>query len=528
MKIAAALISVANKSGLPELADALAAAGAKLFASGGTAAALRQAGAQVADLNEITGDAEILDGRVKTLNTNLHAAVLADPENPAHLAELRKRGLPKLNLVVVNFYPFAKVAASGADEKTIIENIDIGGPALARAAAKSGAVVLTDPADYPAFVAELKSGEVSPETAKALSAKAFAEVARLDADIANHFVKQQAAKQNESVVFPSRVFLHLEKRGELRYGENPHQSAARYVVCGGEFHRGGGGGGGKKSEWTQAGGGALSYNNILDAQSARGVVSLFDSPAAVVVKHNNPCGVAVGDSLASAFDRARRGDPLSAFGGVVALNGIVDAECAKALAAHFLEVVVAPGFSDEAKKILGAKEKLRLAIPPEPLSQPESEFRIADGVALSQVPDAMCEGDFNFEVQSDRPPTDAELRALRFAWKCAAMLKSNAVALARGEMLVGAGAGQSSRVDAAKLACDKMARAELRGDESAAPLVGASDGFFPFPDAAQALLESGATAIAHPGGAKRDAEIAKVANDFGAALVVSGRRHFRH
>ena len=283
------------------------------------------------------------------------------------------------------------------------------------------------------------------------------------------------------------------------------------------------------------------------------------------MKHNNPCGVAVGDSLASAFDRARRGDPLSAFGGVVALNGIVDAECAKALAAYFLEVVVAPGFSDAAKKILGAKEKLRLAIPPEsfaresesgtddgsgsgesgsdprnsgggrggvnesqPESERESEFRIADGVALSQVPDAMCDADFNFEVQSDRPPTDAELRALRFAWKCAAMLKSNAVALARGEMLVGAGAGQSSRVDAAKLACDKMTRAELRGDESAAPLVGASDGFFPFPDAAQALLESGATAIAHPGGAKRDAEIAKVANDFGAALVVSGRRHFRH
>ena len=291
-----------------------------------------------------------------------------------------------------------------------------------------------------------------------------------------------------------------------------------------------------------------------------------------MVKHNNPCGVAVGDSLASAFDRARRGDPLSAFGGVVALNGIVDAECAKALAAHFLEVVVAPGFSDAAKKILGAKEKLRLAIPPEsfaresesgtddgydsgesgsdprnsgfglrnsgggrgggnesqPVSERESEFRIAGGVALSQVPDAMCDADFNFEVQSDRPPTDAELRALRFAWKCAAMLKSNAVALARGEMLVGAGAGQSSRVDAAKLACGKMARAELRGDESAAPLVGASDGFFPFPDAAQALLESGATAIAHPGGAKRDAEIAKIANDFGAALVVSGRRHFRH
>ena len=509
MKITSAILSVSDKTGLPELAKALVASGVDIFASGGTAAALAQNSVPVKDLAQITGDAEILNGRVKTLNTNLHASVLANLQNSDHAAELQKRGIPQVQLVAVNFYPFAQVANSGGSEADIIENIDIGGPALVRAAAKGGRIVLSSPDQYPALIAALKDGEIPPSFVQECTARAFAEVAQLDADIANHFARKNAPDPQN----PGRVFIPLRKSGELRYGENPHQPAACYVV-------------GNSPGWALAGGGALSYNNILDAQSAwRAVAALGEKPAAVVVKHNNPCGAATADSLCAAFDQARRGDPLSAFGGVVALNQIADAETAEALAAMFLEVVVAPGFSEDAVKIFAGKERPRLAIPPRSSAQ-SAEWRIADGAALAQMPDIADESDF--EIKSKRRPDAAELRALRFAWKIAAALKSNAVALARGTTLAGVGAGQSSRVDAAVLARDKMARAELTDDEKSAPLAAASDGFFPFPDAARVLLEAGATAVAHPGGSKRDDEIVKVADEFGAALAVVGRRHFRH
>ena len=509
MKITSAILSVSDKTGLPELAKALVESGVDIFASGGTAAALAQNSIPVKDLAEITGDAEILSGRVKTLNTNLHASVLANLENSDHAAELQKRGVPQVQLVAVNFYPFAQVAGAGASEAEVIENIDIGGPALVRAAAKGGRAVLSSPDQYPALIAALKDGEIPPALVREFIARAFAEVAQLDADIANHFARSIAPDART----PARVFIPLRKTGELRYGENPHQPAACYVVGG-------------SPGWRLAGGGALSYNNILDAQSAwRAAAALGEQPAAVVVKHNNPCGAATADSLCAAFDKARRGDPLSAFGGVVALNQIVDFETAEALAAMFLEVVVAPGFSADAVKVFAGKERPRLATPPPPSAQ-DAEWRIADGAALAQVPDFADESDF--EIKSKRRPDAAEMRALRFAWKIAAALKSNAVALARGTMLAGAGAGQSSRVDAAALARDKMARAELTEDEKSAPLVAASDGFFPFPDAARVLLEAGVAAVAHPGGSKRDDEIVKVADEFGAVLAVVGRRHFRH
>ena len=509
MKISSAILSVADKTGLPELAKALAQSGANIFATGGTAKILAQNNLPVQDLAQITGDAEILNGRVKTLNTNLHASVLANPQNSDHAAELQKRGIPQVQLVAVNFYPFAQVANAGASEEDIIENIDIGGPALVRAAAKGGRVVLSNPAQYPAFIAALKDGVIPHSLVQEFIAQAFAEVAQLDADIANHFAQKNAPDPRA----PDRVFIPLRKSGELRYGENPHQPAARYVVGG-------------ASDWKLAGGGALSYNNILDAQSAwRAVAALGERPAAVVVKHNNPCGAATADSLCAAFEKARRGDPLSAFGGVAALNKIADSETARALSAMFLEVIVAPGFSEEALQIFAGKERPRLAIPPSSPAR-DSEWRIADGTALSQIPDFADE--VSFEIKSKRQPDEAELRALHFAWKIAAALKSNAIAFARGTMLAGAGAGQSSRVDAAVLARDKMARAELTDDEKSMPLVAASDGFFPFPDAARVLLESGATAILHPGGAKRDDEIAQVADEFGAALAIAGRRHFRH
>ena len=509
MKITSAILSVSDKTGLPELAKALVQSGVDIFASGGTAAALAQNSVPVKDLAQITGDAEILGGRVKTLNTNLHASVLANFENSDHTAELQKRGVPRVELVAVNFYPFAQVAGAGASEADVIENIDIGGPALVRAAAKGGRVVLSSPDQYPALIAALKGGEIPPALVREFIARAFAEVAQLDADIANHFARNTAPDPRT----PDRVFIPLRKSGELRYGENPHQPAACYVV-------------GDSPGWRLAGGGALSYNNILDAQSAwRAAVALGEQPAAVVVKHNNPCGAATADSLCAAFDKARRGDPLSAFGGVVALNQAVDSETAEALAAMFLEVVVAPGFSADAVKVFAGKERPRLAIAP-PSSAQRAEWRIADGAALAQVPDFADESDF--DIKSKRQPDAAELRALRFAWKIAAALKSNAVALARGTMLAGAGAGQSSRVDAAELARDKMARAELTDDEKSAPLAAASDGFFPFPDAARVLLESGVAAVAHPGGSKRDDEIVKVADEFGAVLAVVGRRHFRH
>ena len=517
MKIANALVSVADKNGLPELARELVRVGARIFATGGTARALAQGGVAVADLARITGDAEILDGRVKTLNTNLHAALLADPENPGHAAELQRRGIPPVQLVVANFYPFAQVAAGGASESDLVENIDIGGPAMVRAAAKGGKAVLASPAQYPAFVAALReseNGEIPAALVRKLFVQALVEVAKLDAAIANHFARGE------------NVFLSLEKSADLRYGENPHQDAARYVVGNSAKPEGGGGG-----EWKSVSGGALSYNNILDAQAAFRTVSLFtEKPAAVAVKHTNPCGAATADSLCAAFGRARRGDPLSAFGGVVALNREMDSQTARAVAANFWEAVVAPGFSESARKIFAGKERPRLVIPPPPPLQDSDsrEWRISSGLALAQSPDAMGGGGGDFSFPSRRRPDEGELGALIFAWKIAAALKSNAVALARGTMLVGAGAGQSSRVDASALALEKMRRAELRDDEKSAPLAAASDGFFPFADGARALLQAGATALAHPGGAKRDAEIVRAADDFGAALAVAGRRHFRH
>ena len=514
MKIANAILSVADKNGLCELAAALSETGATLFATGGTAKILAENNLAPKDISAITGDAEILGGRVKTLNSNLHAAVLSNRDNPEHAAELQKREVPEAQLVVVNFYPFAKVAGGGASENEVIENIDIGGPALVRAAAKGGRAVLSHPEQYAEFISALKQGrgEIPEAMIRSLRARAFAEVARLDAAIANHFARK------ESSAHPERVFLSLRKTGELRYGENPHQPAACYAAddsSGGERWEG----------WESVAGGALSYNNILDAQSAwRAVLSTGEAPAAVIVKHNNPCGAAMAETLCDAFEKARRGDPLSAYGGVAALNREVDSETARALAGMFLEVVVAPGFSDSALEIFAGKERPRMALPPK-TSGANYEWRIAEGTALSQVSDSAGS---EFEIHSKRKPNAAELSALRFAWKMAAALKSNAIALARGEMLAGVGAGQSSRVDAALLARDKMARAELTDAEKAAPLVAASDGFFPFPDAARVLLEAGAVALAHPGGAKRDDEIVQAADAFGAVLAVAGRRHFRH
>ena len=533
MKISSAILSVADKSGLCELAAALCESGANLFATGGTAKVLADNELAHADVSVITGDAEMLGGRVKTLNSNLHAAVLSNLENPAHAVELKRRGVPEAQLVVVNFYPFGKVVKGGASESEAVENVDIGGPALARAAAKGGRAVLSHPEQYAEFIAALKQGggEVSEEMIRSLRARAFAEVARLDGEIANYFARKESARSagEDATTHPERVFFSLRKTGELRYGENPHQRAACYAVDGLSESGGSGESGESKGwrEWVTVSGGGLSYNNILDAQSAwRAVLSAGEKPAAVIVKHNNPCGGALAETLCEAFDKARRGDPLSAYGGVAALNREVDAETARALAGMFLEVVVAPGFSDSALETFAGKERPRLALAPETFGA-GSEWRIAEGTALWQVSDD-AGAEVDFEIHSKRKPTAAELSALRFAWRMAAALKSNAIALARGEMLAGVGAGQSSRVDAARLARDKMARADLSEGEKGAPLVAASDGFFPFADGARVLLEAGAVALAHPGGAKRDDEIARAGDEFGAVVAVAGRRHFRH
>ena len=503
-----ALISVADKTGLVELARQLSELGVEIVSTGSTAKAIREAGLDVVAVAEVTGHPEILGGRVKTLHPKIHGGILADRRDPDHVRQLEELGIEPFDLVVVNLYPFRETVASGATPDEIVEQIDIGGPTLVRAAAKNfeSVGVVVSPERYEAVLAELRAdGALSRDTRRELAAEAFRHTASYDAAIAAWF------GQGEPGELPAALVLAFEKTADLRYGENPHQRAALYRAPGGPGPR-------HDAEVLQ--GKEMSFNNWLDAEAALALVAALPVPAVVIVKHNNPCGAAVGDTLADAYRKAFASDDVSAFGGVVAVNRELDGDAASAIAEVFTEVLVAPSFSAEAREILGAKKNLRLLTAHVgPVTTPD--VRVIPGGALVQDHDAVIEGEDDMKVATSRQPTPEEWQDLVFAWTVAARVKSNAIVFVKDRATVGVGAGQMSRVDSVELASRKAG-------EKARGAVMASDAFFPFRDGVDAAAAAGITAVIQPGGSVRDDEILQAAEEHGMAMVITGRRHFRH
>lgn len=518
-KIKRALVSVADKTGLKDLATGLHDLGFEIYATGGTAKTIRAASLPVRDIAEMTGFPEILGGRVKTLHPRIFGGLLAMRDQPDHVADIEKHGILLFDLVAVTLYAFAQtVAREEANLAEAIENIDIGGVALLRAAAKNHkfVTVLSRPEQYEAVLQEMResAGEVSSQTRRQLATDAFATTASYDAIIHDYFAKTFDSKDQ----FPEQIILPFAKVQALRYGENPHQRAAVYR----DLRRSPAG----ILSARQLHGKALSYNNFGDAEAALQIVSSFSVPAAAVVKHANPCGVAVAPQLAAAYRDALETDPLSAFGGIVGLNKPVDEETATEIAKIFTEVVVAPGFAPGALKILQGKKNLRLLQIPDIQSPAAHELQFAhltSGILL-QDKDLYPDDDTKFEIVSGRKPDEAEWSSLLFGWTVVRWVKSNAIVFTRGARTLGIGAGQMSRVDAALLAIEKAARAGLALKGS----VVASDAFFPFADGIEAAAKAGATAVIQPGGSVRDDEVVAAADACGMAMVFTGRRHFRH
>ena len=512
-----ALLSVSDKGGLVPLAQALVAHGAQLISTGGSAKALRDAGLAVTEVADHTGFPEILDGRVKTLVPQIHGGILGRRDWPAHVAQMAAHGIAPIDLVCVNLYPFEATVLSGAVDADCIETIDIGGPALIRAAAKNHehVAVLTDPAQYGRLLAELPAGGTTQALRTQLAGEAYARTAAYDAAIAAWFARDEA--------FPPRLTLSGTLRQTLRYGENPHQQAAFYTT------------GTRPGVATarQIQGKELSYNNLNDTDAAFECVAEFPQPAVVIVKHANPCGVALGATLAEAWDAALRCDPTSAFGGIVAVNRTLDAAAAERIAALFTEVIVAPDADAEAQAILSRKKNLRLLLTgglPDPAA-PGMAIRTVVGGFLAQSRDAGRIGANDLRVVTQRAPSQAELRDLLFAFAVCKHVKSNAIVYAKAGATVGIGAGQMSRVDSARIAAWKGAEA-ARAAGLDRPLtegsVVASDAFFPFADGLEAAIAAGATAVIQPGGSMRDAEVIAAADRAGVAMVLTGMRHFRH
>ena len=502
-----------DKTGLVELARGLNAAGIELLSTGGTASALREAGIAVVDVSVVTGAPEILGGRVKTLHPGVHGGILARRDLPEHLATLAEHGLPEIDLVVVNLYPFERTLAAGADFAGCIEQIDVGGPTMIRAAAKNcdGVAVIVDPGDYPDLLAEIEAkGGTEAGFRQRLAAKAFARTAAYDAAIAGWFARETGEE------FPERVVLAGTRRQLLRYGENPHQRAAFYAT--GAVPTG-------LAAATQLQGKELSFNNLNDTDTALAMVAELAGPAVAIIKHANPCGVAVAASLLEAYRKALAGDPLSAFGGIVACNRPLDAEAAVEIARTFTEVVIAPGVDDGARAVFAAKPNLRLLTMdtlPDPVAAGH-DIKWLQGGFLTQDRDTAKLLPTQLHLATRRAPTDAELADLVFAWQVVKHVKSNAIVLARDGATVGIGMGQTSRVDAVHLAARRAA--EHAGSR---PCVVASDAFFPFADGLLAAIEAGATAAIQPGGSVRDAEVIAAADQAGIAMVFTGIRHFRH
>ena len=508
-----ALISVADKRGLVELGRRLSARGVSIVSSGSTAEALRAAGVAVKTVAEVTGQPEMLGGRVKTLHPAIHGGILADRRNPDHVKELERLAIEPFDLVVVNLYPFEETVASGADRDAVVEQIDIGGPTLVRAAAKNfeSVAVVVEPARYETLGAELSAhGGLSRETRMRLAAEAFELIAGYDAAIAQWFSDAAGAPSGSEVRLLDRIVLRMEKAADLRYGENPHQGAALYAAEGA----------GPLGGAAVLQGKEMSYNNWLDAEAAMILAAWLPEPAAAIIKHTNPCGAALGATAEEAYRRARDADPLSAFGNVTALNVQVDGATAMAITDIFTDVVVAPGYTQEAREKLAQKGNLRVV--EASFGRPVGlEVRPISGGALVQVRDTVSESREDFEVASSRKPTDEEWRDLLFAWIVAARVKSNAIVLASGEVTVGIGAGQMSRVDSVDIACRKA------GDRSRGASL-ASDALIPFRDGVDRAAEAGVTAVIQPGGSVRDDEVLAAAEEHGMAMVLTGRRHFRH
>jgi phosphoribosylaminoimidazolecarboxamide formyltransferase / IMP cyclohydrolase len=515
-----ALLSVSDKSGLVELARTLAARGAEILSTGGSACTLMQAGVAATEVSDFTGFPELLDGRVKTLHPRIHGGLLGRRDDAAHRSAMEAHDLPPIDLVAVNLYPFEATIAADTDRATAIENIDIGGPALIRSAAKNHAhvVVLTDPAQYPELIQALEAeGGTRLALRRRLAAAAYARTASYDAAIAAW------AAGEERELFPERLTLAGRLVQTLRYGENPHQRAAFYAA--GARPAG-------IAAARQLQGKELSYNNLNDTDAALELAAEFEQPAVVIVKHANACGVAVGEDLAEAWTRALACDPVSAYGGIVAVNRSLDALTAMALSELFLEVVIAPAVDEAAQAALAAKKNLRLLVTdgmPDPAATGLMLRSLAGGL-LVQERDAGRISDADLKVVTRRAPTAAERKDLIFAFRVAKHVKSNAIVYAKGGATVGIGAGQMSRVDSARIAVIKAedaskAAGEIRRTEGA---VVASDAFFPFADGLIAAAEAGVTAVIQPGGSLRDDEVIEAADARGLAMVFTGLRHFRH
>jgi phosphoribosylaminoimidazolecarboxamide formyltransferase / IMP cyclohydrolase len=517
MKIKTALISVFDKSGLKEFAAGLAEFGIEIISTGKTAKMLAEAGLKVQEISDYTGFPEMMEGRLKTLHPRVHGGLLARRDKPEHLAQAEAHGIRMIDLLVVNLYPFeATIAKAGVGLDEVIENIDIGGPGMLRAASKNYAAVavVCNPDRYGAILEEMRShdGELSLETRARLAVEAYSRTAAYDTTISTYLNKRLLGEAG----MPSRILLSYDKVQDLRYGENPHQEAAFYRSAGVEPKG--------LAAARQLQGKELSYNNYLDLDTVLGFISEFDEPAAIIVKHNSPCGAAVADTLTQAYQDALATDPISSFGGIIALSRAMDLATAQAIfqgmEKHgFMECILAPGYAPEALKLFESKRNLRLLELPDLKTKEKLWLRPVAGGLLTQVPD--YDGPEEMKAVSQRPPTAEELTALGFAWTVSKHTKSNAIVVAKGKKAVGIGGGDTSRVDAARSAL-------RRAGERAKGAVLASDAFFPFADTVDLAIEAGVTAIIQPGGSLNDAEVIKTCDAHNLALVFTGVRHFRH
>lgn len=506
-----ALISVSDKTGITVFAKKLAKEGYEIISTGGTLKAIQEAGITALAIDEVTGFPEIMDGRVKTLHPKVHGGLLGKRSNPSHMKEMEKNKISPIDMVVVNLYPFKQtLLKKDVAEEEIIENIDIGGPTMLRSAAKNfeDVVVVVDPNDYEKVIDAVQENEISFELRRQLAAKVFRHTANYDAMIASYFAEETGEE------FPETYTVTYEKVQNLRYGENPHQKAAFYAspLCDGL----------SLASAKQIHGKELSYNNIQDANAALEIVQEYDGPAAVAVKHMNPCGIGVGTNLSEAFTLAFNADPISIFGGIVALNREVDKQTAEQLSEIFLEIILAPDFTDEAKEILTRKKNIRLlSLDIHKGKEVNHKLTSVSGGVLVQHQDSGQVKADELEVVTKRKPTDKEIEDLLFAWKAVKHVKSNAIVLAKDNQTVGVGAGQMNRVGSAKIAIEQA------GDKVNGSVL-ASDAFFPMPDTVEAAINAGVTAIIQPGGSKRDQDSIAVCDEHGIAMVYTGMRHFKH
>ena len=517
-----ALLSVSDKTGIADFGRQLVGMGVSILSTGGTAQALRDAGVAVTDVADYTGFPEMLDGRVKTLHPRIHGGLLGRRSLPAHVAQMKEHGIEGIDLVCVNLYPFARtVARPDHTLDDAIENIDIGGPAMLRSAAKNweDVTVVVDPADYERVLTQMRAngGATERATRFALAARVYSHTAAYDGAISNYLTAIAApAAQPSRHTFPGTLNMQFHKVQEMRYGENPHQSAA--------FYRDTEAASGLLAAYTQLQGKELSYNNIADADAAWECVKTFDATACVIVKHANPCGVAIGSSALEAYTKALKTDPASAFGGIIAFNGPIDGATAEAVVRQFVEVVIATGYDARARAVFAAKQNVRLLTVARSIGANGYDMKRVGGGILVQSPDAKNVMPDELTVMTKRAPAVAEMHDLMFAWRVAKFVKSNAIVFCGGGMTLGVGAGQMSRVDSTRIAAIKARNAGL----SLAGAAVASDAFFPFRDGLDVVAEAGATAVIQPGGSVRDDEVIAAANEHGMTMLFTATRHFRH